>query len=328
MSKAGAQAPTTATGTNAAKVHFDRGTAFYASRNYEDALLEFRASFQISDSPNARLAVARCLRELGRAADAVREYEATITLANERSAQQPAYAQTRDTARAELLPISAKVARLRVEVRDAPAGVRVRINGQEVSDASLLHSWAVTPGVVVLDVDAPERESHHQEVAAAAGQDVRVSVTLAKLGTIIPTEADDAPAPGPVLTPGPADAASDGSTLSTAGWVAAGVGVAGVVSFVVFYVLAEGHHDDVVAQCVDRTCSAAKEDSLASTGETYQTLTNVSLGVGIVGLLTGAAFLIFDATSGDGSAQTAAVARRRGPVLRVSGTDASLTFRF
>ena len=50
---------------------FDRGRALFQDRDYERALAEFRASLELYRSPNTRLYVGVCLKELSRFAEAV-----------------------------------------------------------------------------------------------------------------------------------------------------------------------------------------------------------------------------------------------------------------
>src|SRR4051794_11034742 len=55
---------------------YEAGTKLYDSKHFDEALAAFRASYQIVASPNSRLMIARCLRDLGRNAEAYREYDA------------------------------------------------------------------------------------------------------------------------------------------------------------------------------------------------------------------------------------------------------------
>ncbi|MBK6535337.1 MAG: tetratricopeptide repeat protein [Deltaproteobacteria bacterium] len=58
-----------------AQQRFTRGTALYDARDFPQALVEFRASIELYGSPNTRLYLARCLRELGRLDESVPEFE-------------------------------------------------------------------------------------------------------------------------------------------------------------------------------------------------------------------------------------------------------------
>src|SRR5436190_21382129 len=63
---------------------FEAGTKLYDAHRYKEALTALRASYQILPSPNSRLMIARCLRELGNNREAYREYEAVAAEAREK----------------------------------------------------------------------------------------------------------------------------------------------------------------------------------------------------------------------------------------------------
>ena len=61
----------------------------YDAKHYAEALTAFRASHDVVKSPNTRLMIARCLRELGRLGEAYAETAATIAEAEAGSAAPP-----------------------------------------------------------------------------------------------------------------------------------------------------------------------------------------------------------------------------------------------
>jgi hypothetical protein len=71
----------------------------------------------------------------------------------------------------------------------------------------------------------------------------------------------------------------------TLGIVMGGVGVAGFATFGVFGILNNGKYDDLKDGCPNGVCPRALSDE-AETGRTYQTIANVGLGVGIVGVVS------------------------------------------
>ena len=60
-----------------AQTHFLKGKASFDRNDLPGALEEFRASLEIVASPNARLYVARTLREMGRLVEAYAEFGRT-----------------------------------------------------------------------------------------------------------------------------------------------------------------------------------------------------------------------------------------------------------
>jgi hypothetical protein len=72
-----APAEATAEQRDQAQDHFTRAREQYGAGKLEEALASFKASLDVVASPNTRLYVARCLRELGRLAPAYVEYQHT-----------------------------------------------------------------------------------------------------------------------------------------------------------------------------------------------------------------------------------------------------------
>jgi hypothetical protein len=79
--------------------------------------------------------------------------------------------------------------------------------------------------------------------------------------------------------------------MRPAGYAAAGVGVAGLVTFTVFGLMARSTYDDLNGACHGGPCASGKADQI-STGKTQQTAANVGLALGIAGAVAGATFLV------------------------------------
>ena len=71
--------------TFVAQQRYDTGLAAYEAGALDDALTHFRASFAVARSPNTRLMIARTLRNLGRLAEAVVEYDLAAREATDRA---------------------------------------------------------------------------------------------------------------------------------------------------------------------------------------------------------------------------------------------------
>lgn len=280
-----------------AQQRFSRGVELYDARQYEQALAEFRASLELFPSPNARLYVARSLREMGRLAEAVMEYERTVREANDRAQIDPRYTATRDSASTELTALEPRVGRLTVRATDIPAGARVTVGGREIPVAGLGVPIPATPGQVAVVVELDGREVARREAEVAAGGTASVDLQVDATALAATTQGQagaganaggagsgEIVTPPPPVVPEPPPAPSPDRTLA---WVGFGVGAAGLVSFGVFALLANSQYQELSSQCNETTCPSDRIEDI-DRGRTYQTITNVSLGVGLVGLAAGA----------------------------------------
>lgn len=157
--------------------HFLRGRALYDSLDSRAALSEFREAAALVPSPNARLYVARCLRDLGRLDEAVVEYEQTIVDASEQARVFEGYDETRAAAQQEVRALEPRVGRLTVRVGPVRPSA-LRIGARVLPGAAAGISLPVLPGDVRVGVDAPAYRSASRYAHVAAGQVVTLDVAL------------------------------------------------------------------------------------------------------------------------------------------------------
>jgi thioredoxin-like negative regulator of GroEL len=112
-----------------AKAEFDAGQKLFDGGRQADALPHFRAAFEASKSPNARLMVARCLVALGKTAEAYEEMATTTREATARAEADPKYVRTRDSAAAEMAMLERRVGKLVVALADPGVGAAVTLDG-------------------------------------------------------------------------------------------------------------------------------------------------------------------------------------------------------
>lgn len=294
---------------------FNRGKAFYAAQNFEDALAAFRASVATYPSPTAQLLVARCLRELGRLGEAVLAYEDAVVLAGTRAALSEEYAQARGAAESELGELAARVGRLRIELVPADVKAEVRVGGLVLPAAASSRAWPVTPGSVVVTASAPGLVAATQTVTVRAAEEARARIEFtAAAGSTRPQDGAPSTA-GPTVDEG-------GGAYDVLAWTSAGIAVLGAGAFVLFYALAQGQQDDYDSACVKSACTDSEQSSLASTGQTYETLTNVGLAAGLVGVVAASVFFVLSAT--DDASNVGA----NDPTVRVTTRGMELSWEF
>lgn len=74
-------------------------------------------------------------------------------------------------------------------------------------------------------------------------------------------------------------------------WIIGGLGVASLAASGVFYILRNSANDDLEAGCIKDVCPDTLEDT-QSRGENYSMLTGVTLGIGVVGVVVSAVWLL------------------------------------
>jgi len=137
-----------------AQSRFAKGRDLMAKKQYDDALVEFRASHDIVASPNTRLEIARCLRTAGKLVAAYAELGRTAIEAKELLGQDNRYQRAYDAATDERKEIEPKLGFGRPTVLDEyPEAVAIAwMVSVEETVIALLYGVEPVVGVVPLVV--------------------------------------------------------------------------------------------------------------------------------------------------------------------------------
>ncbi len=279
-----------------AQQRFLRGLTMFDARQFAPALEEFRGSYQLRSSPNSRLYIARSLRELQRIPEAVTEYETCVQEAREHASTDARYRETQTAAERELRVIVDRVGRVQVTLVNAPRQVGVRIGPHLIPSAGLALPIAVDPGTVSITADAVGTASVSQSVLVPAGTTVPVTLTFAvdaqqrqdaALSTTTPALIVVQPEPANTIGTWVVRGRSPLRYVMFASW---GVGVAGMLTFAGTGAAASSAFASVQSRCGAGPCPASEQGAIDS-GRALQTVANVSLTVGIVGLVAGTTLL-------------------------------------
>jgi hypothetical protein len=264
-----------------AQSRFARGRDLMSKKQVDQALVEFRASHDIVASPNTRLEIARCLRTAGKLVAAYAELGRTAIEAKELLGQDNRYQRAYDAAVAERKEIEPQLGFVTLTVQNATDDTKVVVDGEEIKRAAWGEPIPVTPASSEVVVTTPGHGPVRATATVAAGQ--RQSLTLDAMS-------GDASAP---TAPAAAEAASSssGSSLRTWAYVAGGVGVAGLATFGIAGVLAKSTYDDLNGACHGGPCPTSKQGEIDS-GKTQQTVANVGLVIGAVGVAAGVTLFV------------------------------------
>ncbi len=248
---------------------------------HEEALAGFRASHEIVASPNSRLMIARELAALKRFGEAYREAVVAERLATEAAAIDPKYADAQKGAAEDLTEFRAQVGFVKLDQRGIEDS-EVVIAGRTLTKEEKAVPIAVDPGEVEVVVRSPRGQETRKVNVAAGGE---ATVSFVNETAPPPDKPKDADVEKSIH---PFDMGEGQRITATA---LGGVGVVGMVLFGVFGGLHLSKFNDIEEQCGTGPCPAGLEEE-ADTGRTYQTAANVSLVIGVVGLVAGAGLLI------------------------------------
>jgi hypothetical protein len=270
----------------AAQVRFQKGRELFLANDFAAALVEFRAANELLASPNTRLYIARCERELGHYAAAFLEFQRAASEASDRASSDPRYASTRDVARQEGAALEGKFGRLTVKAGSGTERAIITVGGKPLGAAALGVAAPIDAGNVEVAATAPGMLPFKTIVTVQAGATAELVVTLERDPNA--QEVPPTPAPGEAQDTPPA---RSGGGVRIAGLVVVGVGVAGVVTFAALAASAKSTYDKLLAEC-GGPCDTSYEARIKA-GENQQLAANVALGVGIGALVVGGVMVAF-----------------------------------
>jgi hypothetical protein len=274
----------TAAVRNKAQARFARGYKLFVAKKYEKALAEFRASLEIVASPNARLYVARCLRENGEMVDAYGELEQTEADAKALADRDARYEQTAQSASEERADLAKSLALITFAVSRATPNTTVKLGHEEIQPGAWENVRPVMPGTVEVTVHTPPDPPKRQTLTLAAGETKTVEIEA-----VAPP-----PPPPPVVAVAPPPPPRAAEKLRPFAYVAGGIGVAGVLTFAIAGAMSNATYSGLKSDCNDGPCPPSRANDV-STGRTQQTIANVGLVVGLVGIAAGTTLFIVSA---------------------------------
>jgi len=264
-----------------AEVLFRQGREAADKGDYTAACAKFEEAGKLSRSPGLVLNLADCDERDGHLLSA-------LDLAKEALAGLPPRDDRLAYAKKRVDDLEAKIPKLTIRVTPALPNTRVEIDGAAV-DAS--KPAPVDPGRHEIEARAADR-SGKQEVTVAAGEQKDVTIALAE------SEASAAKK-------------SSSSGMRTAGFIAGGVGVAGILVFGVTAGIIQSYRNTLEKECDAEKFCSAKGLEAVDAGQTLTPINTAALIVGAAGLAAGATFILLAPTSPD--KPTAALRVSSGP---------------
>ncbi|MBW2455010.1 MAG: tetratricopeptide repeat protein [Deltaproteobacteria bacterium] len=267
------------------------GARLYEAGDYAAALEHFQRAHELVGLTTSGLWTARCLAKVGRLVEAAERYlEATrMTLPANARKQHVTAQRDAEQERRELLP---RIPRVTLRVVGAREGVMAQLDGTAVPSALLGVSQPVDPGDHTFTATAGQARAE-QPFSVAEGEKRVVELKL-EPGAAAPPRAGSPPAPAP-QPPAPADPgdhpAQSASVQGTLGWVAIGLGGAGLVLGAVTGGLAVDRHGTLEEGCADGRCPPDLHDDVDSY-DTLRPIATIGLIAGGVLVATGVTLVL------------------------------------
>lgn len=275
----------------AAREAYASGVAAFQREEYTAAAELFARADSLVSSPSAKLMLGRCLRQLGRSAEAYRVLDDSVREAERAGSER--YGKVGAAAQQEIAELKRELAWLWVEVSGGLGTATLTVQGREVEPAELTHALAVAPGQVQVTLRAADGRELRRDLKLEA-------MTSTTLSLLLP--APPAPAPAAVATSAssaqaakaePSDrgssAAKPGTTdpLRNVGYAVGVVGIATLIGSGVLGVLSAADFAELERECPNPEQCDPSYAHIASRGEAYQTAANVTLVVGAAALAAG-----------------------------------------
>lgn len=271
----------------AARQLFNEGKDLEKRKAYESALEKFKKVAGVKMTPQVRFHIALCEENLGHLVEAINGF----ALAGEeakRAGSTAAEVAENAPRRAEAL--RGRVPTLRLDVTGKVITSKILLDGAPFAASQLGVAVPIDPGEHAVEVQsAAGKATFHKVIKLAEKAAERLAIPV---NDVEPASAPAAAAPEPLPPP------TERSRAPV--FLAGGVGVASLIASGVFFGLRAGTISTVAASCADPVkytgCKDTADTRAAmASGQTYSTITSVTLGVGLAGL--GAAGILWFVTS-------------------------------
>jgi hypothetical protein len=296
-----------------AQSRFLKGRQLYNAKKYDAALTELNASLDIVASPNTRLYIGRCQRDMGHTVAAYVELGRAAVEAKELVHEDARYEQAATAAVEERAQLEPKIGFVEVAVMHAGSATTLRVSGDEVRRGGWAEPVPVLPGNVEVVAETPGHAPVTQKLEIKAGEKKQVAIDAA---------AEENVASAPAATSLEERERPEGARnmMRPLAFATAGVAVAGLATFIVAGAMSNGTYSDLEKACGTTPCPQGHDGDI-STGKTQQTLANV--GLGVFGVFAAASVTLFVL----GSPSKPAAQAPAGPTARLGAGPSFVTLR-
>lgn len=276
-----------------ARATYKQGLSLEAAGDWAGALAKFEQVAKVKLTPQVRFHIARCKENLGRLNEALGDYRVA-----EYEAEQANAAEAPEIAKARQ-GLEARIPKLVIKRGEGAESARIVLDGVELGEAKVGREVSVDPGTHRI-VARLAKGQFEQTVTVAEGE--VQDVELVPPEALSPLDSDTPPVePPPVEQPPPVEVKPSGSALP---WIIGGVGVASLAASGFFFLQKNSAESDLEDVCRNDVCPRSKQE-IQDDGERAALLTNVTLGIGVVGIGVATVMLITGGGKSDSKAESA-----------------------
>jgi len=275
----------------AAEALFQEAADLMADNRFDDACPKYQASQELDPAVGTLLRLADCYDRVGKSASAWALFIEAETVA--RRAEQVDRAEIAATRAAELKQRLSTV-KLRIADPGAVEGLTIVVDKAAIPEPSWGTALPFDPGTVQIQASAPGYEPWSSEVVVPVGPaETTIAIPLLERAPQQATEQRGLLTSAPATTPA-AEAPEASSVQSTLGYVAGGVGLAGLAAAGALSYRAYTLNQDSLDLCAadDPNACTTEGKALRDDATKYGTYATIASGVGGGLLITGLVLIL------------------------------------
>lgn len=277
---------------NAAKGPYQDGVKAMSAGRYEQAVEKFRESYNIVASPNSQLMLGRALIKVNRLMDAYREFQETVARATELAATQPKYQKTAESAKREMEDV-----RLELAFVTVIPGTEVILGGRKLVAADWGKPQPMMPGKTKIEIVATDGRTREKTLRLDPGETKVLTADFSSTSSRMKRSTDDGKVEIEESREESSSASSGPMTSQrNLGYIAGGVGLVGIASFVGLALYANSTFGTPTDDCNAGVCKKSDVNNGEMKGLTMGA-GYVMLGLGVVGLGLGTYLVLSDSPS-------------------------------
>lgn len=287
-----------------ARAEFREGLALQTAGNCAAAIEKFESVGRVKMTPHVQFNLGLCEEKLGRLVAALGHYQLALADAEEKQIEE-----VTTPSREAIKALESRIPQLTIKRGSGAEGALIELDGAALGDAAIGSPMRRDPGSHLVTARLGDRTIFQQGFDLAEGTTKEIVVASEQ-----PVEQPSPASPLPIDTTYPAS--TERTNRRTLGYVAGGIGMAGLVTAGVFLALRQATINDLEGRCRGLSCPPEAQPTI-DRGRLYTGIAEGGVVLGALGLATGAVLIVTD--WGQSSKSTG------GREVRLAATPAGVT---